>query len=95
MMEEQQSKRDEREAKLRLMEETLELRKSEMNARIAKLLTEGRNPEGRVAKLVALRQNLCNMHERQVISYPLHLSDGLSSLCKLPYFLSLLTGRHQ
>jgi hypothetical protein len=95
MMEEQQSKRDEREAKLRLMEETLELRKSEMNARIAKQWTECRNPEVRVAKLVALRQNLCSMHEPQVISYPLHLSDGLSSLCKLPYFLSLLTGRYQ
>ncbi|MCO5578747.1 hypothetical protein L7F22_032592 [Adiantum nelumboides] len=42
MMEEQQSKRAEREAKLRMMEETLDLTKAEMDARIAKLNKDGR-----------------------------------------------------
>ena len=66
MMEEQQSKRDEREAKIRLMEEILDLRKSEMNARTAKLAKEGKNPRIRAAKLLALQENLCSIPNPEV-----------------------------
>ncbi|KAH7416394.1 hypothetical protein KP509_14G089800 [Ceratopteris richardii] len=58
MMGEQHSKRAEREAKLKLMEETLVLRKAEMDARIAKLNKESSQARNRAAKLLALRRSI-------------------------------------
>lgn len=65
MMEEQQSKRAEREAKLRLMEETLELRKAEMDARTAKLNKDSYHARARAAKLLALKASLGGMQRVQ------------------------------
>ncbi|MCO5558282.1 hypothetical protein L7F22_011861 [Adiantum nelumboides] len=65
MMEEQQSKRAEREAKLRMMEETLDLTKAEMDARIAKLNKDGLHANIRAAKLLALKANLRDVQRVQ------------------------------
>lgn len=65
MMEEQQSKRAEREAKLRLMEETLELRKAEMDARTAKLNKDSYHARARAAKLLALKASLGDIQRVQ------------------------------
>jgi hypothetical protein len=66
MMDEQSSKRAEREAKLKSMEETLDLREAEMHASAVKLSKEGKNPRIRAIKLLDLRENPCNAHNSQV-----------------------------
>ena len=66
MMDEHLSKRAEREAKLKLMEETLDLRKAEMHATTAKLSKEGKNHRVRALELADLKENPCNMHKSQV-----------------------------
>ncbi|KAI5062178.1 hypothetical protein GOP47_0022717 [Adiantum capillus-veneris] len=65
MMEEQESKRAEREAKLRSMEEILDLRKAEMDARTAKLNKDGSHAKTRAAKLLALKANLRDIQRVQ------------------------------
>ncbi|MCO5551430.1 hypothetical protein L7F22_004933 [Adiantum nelumboides] len=65
MMEEQQSKRAKREAKLRMMEETLDLTKAEMDARIAKLNKDGLHANIRATKLLALKANLRDVQRVQ------------------------------
>eukprot|EP00250_Pteridium_aquilinum_P020019 c24670_g1_i1 orf=957-5213(-) len=65
MMEEQQSKRAEREAKLRLMEETLDLRKAEMDARTAKLNKDNCHARARATNLHALKANAGEMQRVQ------------------------------
>ncbi|KAH7423174.1 hypothetical protein KP509_12G042600 [Ceratopteris richardii] len=64
-MEEEQSKRAEREVKLRSMEETLHLRKAEMDARISKNDKDNVHCKKRAAKLLALKANVIDSQRGQ------------------------------